>query len=251
MSVLGIITCEVLEQEFAYILSSDTDLGRVTVIKNIWSDWLARAIEERLPGKVVLIPHMKAFISEPTVPLEVVVFVLEFALHRNRRVLQKAVAQAAREMGPHIHALLLGYGLCGNAFFCPEELLDVSVPIFFPAELGHPVDDCVGMLIGGRERYYSEQRQVPGTFFMTPGWTRHWKRLFSDTRQGRNDQALKRLFTGYKRCLLIRTPVMQEDAMRENTSEFCNNLGLYIDICDGTLNLLNSAWLSAKQSLVR
>ena len=32
--------------------------------------------------------------------------------------------------------------------------------------------------IGGRECYYKEQCKVAGTFFMIPGWTYHWKRMF-------------------------------------------------------------------------
>ena len=53
-------------------------------------------------------------------------------------------------MGRHVDAIVLGYGLCGNALQKPEELLvDAGVPIFIPMDQDHPVDDCVGLIIGG------------------------------------------------------------------------------------------------------
>ena len=69
------------------------------------------------------------------------------------------------EFGPHVDALVLGYGLCGNALEKPEKLLsEAGVPVFIPMDEDHPVDDCIGLLIGGRECYYKEQCKVAGPF---------------------------------------------------------------------------------------
>ena len=66
-------------------------------------------------------------------------------------------------MSRYVGGLMLGYGRCGGALDDPEALLDVDVPVFIPGGAACPVDDCVGMLMGGRNAYAAEQRRVPGT----------------------------------------------------------------------------------------
>jgi len=78
---------------------------------------------------------------------------------------------------------------------CPEELLsEAGVPIFIPMDDDHPVDDCIGLLIGGRNCYYGEQRKIAGTSFMIPDWTYHWKRLFDQDFGNMSLDIVKRLF---------------------------------------------------------
>jgi hypothetical protein len=68
---------------------------------------------------------------------------------------QEGLAAAGKEMGARVDALLLDYGLCGNALAEPAALLAESgVPAFIPWDEEHPVDDCVGLIIGLRENYY-------------------------------------------------------------------------------------------------
>jgi len=40
-----------------------------------------------------------------------------------------------------------------------------------------PVDDSIGLLIGGGRMILWRTAQGAGTFFMIPGWTHHWKQL--------------------------------------------------------------------------
>jgi hypothetical protein len=44
MSVLGILTCEILELEFAHLLRVDKQLARITVLAHERSAWLLRAL---------------------------------------------------------------------------------------------------------------------------------------------------------------------------------------------------------------
>ena len=121
-----------------------------------------------------LIPQVDAFIPDPSVKLEVLVRVMELALHDRKKILQEALVKAASEMSRHLEAIFLGYGLCGNALDRPEKLLaETGIPVFIPMDEDHPVDDCVGLLLGGRTCYYGEQCKTAGTFFMIPGWTSH------------------------------------------------------------------------------
>jgi hypothetical protein len=250
MSVLGILTCEILELEFANLLASDTDLTRVTVLKDSRSERLIEMLElSRIP-KLKKIKDFSEFDPHSDNQLEILVQVLELALHNRKRTLQQGIKEAAMVFGPHVDALMLGYGLCGNALEKPEQLLaDAGVPVFIPMDDDHPVDDCVGLIIGGRQRYYDEQCNVAGTFFMIPGWTSHWRRMFEQEFGNWSLDMAKRLFRDYERSLLVTTPHMSVEIMRQNSEAFNNLFELRTEVCEGTLKLLHDTWLSTKAFL--
>ena len=222
MAVLGILTCEILENEFAYLLGKDVEVARITVLEDSKSARLIKLLELKGFKNLHRIPHISGFSPEPSEHLEVLVHVLEVALHRKKYILQKGIVSAAREMNRYVDAFFLGYGLCGNALSNPAELLDVDVPVFYPVDKDHPVDDCISMIMGGRECYYAEQCKIPGTYFMTPGWSYHWKSMFGRKSSNIDSDSLKRVFRKYKRFLLIFTPVMPEDEMKRILEEFNN-----------------------------
>lgn len=249
MGVLGILTCEIMELEFACLLGTDPDVSRVTVLEDARSTRLIEALESREFQNVRCIPHINSFFPEPSEHLDVLVRVLELSLHRRKEILQRGLVGAAREMSRHVDALVLGYGLCGGALEDPKQLLDVDVPVFVPTDGGHPVDDCVGLVLGGRNRYHAEQRRIPGTFFMTPGWARHWKKVFGQCFGDVEREAAKRLFVHYERTLLIHTPVMPQNEMKQSANELGRLFGLCVQECEGTLHVLSKAWKAAKAFL--
>jgi hypothetical protein len=250
MAILGILTCEILELEFAYLINSDKDIVRITVLENSRS---VRLIDELAPGETQnlnRITDLESFVPGPENRLEVLVQVLELGLHNRKKLLQQGLIDAARQMGTRVDALLLGYGLCGNALEKPDELLsDAGVPVFIPMDEDHPIDDCIGLLIGGRDRYYGEQCQVAGTFFMIPGWTTHWKRMFEQECGSFSVDMARRLFKDYERSLLISTPIMSLDEMKQNSKVFNELFGLRSEDCKGTLGILQKTWDTTKQYL--
>ncbi|MBL7213825.1 MAG: DUF1638 domain-containing protein, partial [Desulfobacteraceae bacterium] len=130
MAVIGILTCEILELEFAHVLAHDSEIAGITVLEDAHSFGLIEALESAhiRPGRI---PLIKGFTPNYPGRLEVLVRVLELALHNRKRVLQEGLVKAAKEMGRYVDAIILGYGLCGNALQKPDELLaDASVPIF-------------------------------------------------------------------------------------------------------------------------
>ena len=250
MAILGILTCEILELEFAYLLNSDKDIARITVLENSRSVRMLDELGSAETRNLDRITDLDSFTPDLENRLEVLVHVLELGLHNRKELLQQGLVDAAREMGSRVDALLLGYGLCGNALEKPDELLsDAGVPIFIPMDEDHPVDDCVGLLIGGRERYYGEQCQVAGTFFMIPGWTTHWKRMFEQEFGNLSPEMAKRLFKNYERSLLISTPIMSLEEMKQNSEAFNELFGLGTEVCQGTLGILKKTWDTAKQYL--
>jgi hypothetical protein len=122
MKVLGIITCQILELEFAHLLARDPDLGWISVIEDDFSAGFIKAMEASGCNHFHRIARLGASSpSEFSGPLESVVRVMELGLHNRKRLLQQALVQATLEMSQHVDAIMLGYGLCGNALEKPEE----------------------------------------------------------------------------------------------------------------------------------
>ncbi|HEM61844.1 MAG TPA: DUF1638 domain-containing protein [Chloroflexi bacterium] len=250
VSVLGVICCEVLELEFAYLLASDRELARITVLEDGRSERLLSSLgAQGLPG-VERISTLGEFVPHGHGQPEALVRVLELGLHIWPQKLRTALVQAAEEMAPRVDALVLGYGLCGNALEAPSTLLShLGVPVFLPMNEDHPVDDCIGLLIGGRERYYAEQCKVAGTFFVTPGWAYHWRRLLDQEMGGVSLEMARRMFQHYARTLLISNPVMSDQEMQESIQEFVDTFGFRIEACQGTISILQTTWQEARDSL--
>ncbi len=250
MGTLGIITCEILEREIAYMLARDPDVERVTVLEDARSDGLIELLESQGARNVQRIPHVSSFRPEPSEGLNVIVRVLEMGLHRNGHVLDRALSEAARELSFYVKGLFLGYGSCGRWRRGMRERLGVTIPVFFPKDGGRRVDDCIGLFIGGRKNYYAEQCKVPGTFFITSGWACHWQEMFEsfglDTR---HFNLLKKMFAHYTRFLLILTPVMERDEMRNRIQGLKEILDLDIEEYEGTLDPLIEAWNDFKAYL--
>jgi Protein of unknown function (DUF1638) len=246
--ILGIITCQILELEFAHLLSRDSEVSRVTAVEDPCSLELMKALKDRSPDRLKAITSLNAFVRRASSQLEVLLCVKEVGLHSSIKRLQSEIISTAVAMGPFVDAIMLGYGLCGNALQDPQMLLcDAGVPIFVPMDDDHPVDDCVGLIIGGREAYYGEQCQCAGTMFMNAGFSRYWKQVLH-SRQF--DPAITRLLlANYERSLLLPTEVLSEDEMAANVTEFNAMYGLRLESRPGTLEILRDTWLAAKTFL--
>ncbi|MGD8911921.1 MAG: DUF1638 domain-containing protein [Candidatus Thiodiazotropha sp.] len=249
MAVIGIITCEILELEFAWLLGDDRDIQRISVLEDSHSRRLIELLEARQAPNLRCLPHPHAFTPEPDEPLEVLVRVLAMGLHRNRKVLRHALAKSAQGLRPHIDVLLLGYGLCGGALNDAPAVVDMDIPVFQPMDDNHPIDDCIALCMGGRERYYSEQRKIAGTYFLTPGWSRHWRRMLDMDSGEVSQPGLKRLLYDYERVLLLESPVIPDDELQRRGAQFGRLTGLCLETQAGTLTPLTAAWNATKAAL--
>ena len=252
MAVLGIITCEILEREFAYLLNHDPEIAAVHILQNRFSQELTGTVTRHTKMSPQLIHSLADFTPTSVTGLEVIVRVMKVGLHSIIKDLQHEVVLAVTEMAPYVDAILLGYGLCGNALNDHHELLsDSPVPVFLPMDGDHPVDDCVGLIIGGRENYYEEQCKVAGTMFINSGFMRHWKTVLHEGRTAKKYgvDILKRLMANYERSLLLPTPVASEQELAQAVEEFNEIYGLRTEVRPGTLDLLQQAWISAKRTV--
>ena len=82
---------------------------------------------------------------------------------RLRRELQEAVDRVEKEHAPE--AIVIGYGLCSRG----TEGVRTSRAKLVVAR----AHDCITILLGSKERYADYVRQVPGTYWYSPGWNKH------------------------------------------------------------------------------
>ena len=248
MPILGIIACQILELEFAHLLSWDSDVSCVTVVEDPYSLELLKKLKDRSPERLKAIASLNAFVRRDCGELEILLCVKEVGLHSVIKRLQSEIIATAVAMGPFVDAIMLGYGLCGNALQDPQRLLcHAGVPIFVPMDDGHPVDDCVGLIIGGRKAYYGEQCKCAGTMFMNAGFSRYWKQVLQSGQAA--PEITRQLLANYERSLLLPTEVLSESEMVANVTEFNAKYGLRLESRPGTLKILRDTWLAAKSFL--
>lgn len=253
MARIGVITCQILELEFAHVLSSDPDVSEIRVINDAFSEELIRILENDGAKKSYRLSAVGDFPEKEEDGFRVLVRVLEVGLHSNIPILTRGVAEAVAAMASFVDAVILGYGLCGNALGHAADLFkNIRIPVLLPMDGDHPVDDCVGLIIGGRENYYAEQCRCAGTMFMNSGFSRHWKQIFSpslpEKLAAKKDKVMKRLMANYQRSLILPTPVLGELELRENIREFNETYGLRTECRPGTLALLEDAWKTVKRA---
>jgi hypothetical protein len=250
MPVLGIITCEILEQEFAKLLTDDRDIGQISILQDSHSKGLIERLQQSDTPQLHCLPHLNALQAEPSDKVQLLIRVLALGLHRNQRVLRHALSDAAMSLRPYINALLLGYGQCGGAIDDSQSLLDLDIPIFQPMDGNCPVDDCVALCLGSKENYYEEQRKVAGTYFLTPGWSKHWRRMLDPRGDEQSQVGLKRLLRDYERALLVQSPAQPLSELKREGAEFSRLTGLRLETQQGTMEGLTTSWMQAKAAVM-
>jgi hypothetical protein len=255
MTKLGIITCQILELEFAHILSNDPDISEIWIVADAFSKELIEILEDRGLQQVHRASNMGELDADETIDIAVLVRVMEVGLHSNISTLRQEVVAAVKDIAPFVNAVLLGYGLCGNALNNTSELFDdIRIPVMLPMQNEKPVDDCVSLIIGGTENYYEEQCRCAGTMFMNAGFSRHWDKILSMNIPTKlihkKDKILDRIWGHYKRSLLLTTPVLGEKELRDNTKDFNDRFGLKTETRAGTLSILENAWKELKKAAI-
>lgn len=236
---IGLLMCEVLEEEMAHLLSRYLAITRISVVASKFSESFQDYVAES-GGRIQLLHHLHDF--EPSGGVDVVVSVLEVALHMVKENLQEGVRKGAAALAQHVDVLMLGYGMCGNVLADPEEVLgDIGVPIVVPRnDDGSIIDDCVCLVLGGTDAYLEQVYKEAGTWFLTPGWLRHWETLLVKELGAKDIPTVKWIFdrTGYKRALMVETGVGDPEDFRVESERFAEIFGFYVDRTPGSLRIL-------------
>jgi len=126
---------------------------------------------------------------------------LDFGLHLRpsemRPVLQERLDALAEPS-----TVIVGYGLCGNGVVDVESGPHTLV---FPR-----THDCIGMMLGSRQRYAEEFAAEPGTYYLTRGWLESGDDPLSEYRgyvegygEERADRLIDMMYGSYRKVRLV------------------------------------------------
>jgi hypothetical protein len=251
--VIGLLTCEVLENEMVHILSHDPAIKKVTFIEGDPSKDSIAALHKLMGDRLATVKNAADFLPDPALSFEVLASTLRVGLHMDKSLLREGVTEHARILAEKSDALVLGYGLCGNVLLDIEKLLTgLPCPIVMPQNQdGSTIDDCVCLVLGGTEKYMDHVRREAGTWFVTPGWLKHWETLLVKELHCRDISMVKWIFkkADYKRALMVDTGIGDHETLRTETEKFAAAFEFYIEEAKGTLYILERAFDRAKSLL--
>lgn len=116
---------------------------------------------ERAPTVLIgcqALEHVLAPLAERCVTREF----KKIALHLHPDRLREELNETVSRLEGEGVTIILGYGLCGRAL---QGVVSQKSRLVLPR-----VDDCVGGLLGSRERHRQVLNENPGTFFLTEHW---------------------------------------------------------------------------------
>jgi len=249
MKRIGIIVCQIFEDELLEILESFPEIDKILIYDNEASkEFQNIAIKDLSPDKFRVIRELCSvkFLKREN-NIEALLYLLPLALHVDPPLIKTEVASAAKELEKHVDYLVLFFGLCGNSLGDVEALMKeskIEVPVIILKDhKGEIVDDCVCALIGSRNRYIETINEEPGTWFMTYGWAKYWKELSCETVGSFNIDKMKLVFdrTGYKRTIAVDLDFGNKELYYERCKEFSEIFNLPVCYKKGNTNLLKEA----------
>ncbi len=168
---------------------------------------------------------------------------LDVQLHLNPDNLRARLQQEIDRIEEDGCDIVLAYGLCGRSV---ERLSSQKSRLIIPK-----VDDCVGMLLGSRERHRKIQAVCPGSFFLEPEWIGTEMDIFCQCKKGLenfSEEQIERIvqlaLNHYSTLALIEHPEHGEALAECQQLAETHGLNLKRYISDLTLlsDLLNGNW---------
>jgi hypothetical protein len=189
MQVMGIISCNIFEDEIVHLVEHDREVSKVIIIKNENSGGIVRKLEKiGCPFREVNLEnvddHMffRELHLENDVGVALVLNILEIVgVNQRRKRLKLNVYDAILRMSLFSDGLLLLYGLCGNMLKDIEaDFEHLKCPVITLKDTeGNIVDDCICATLGGKNSFIDIVKSLEGkrTFMLTPMWAANWERM--------------------------------------------------------------------------
>lgn len=170
---------------------------------------------------------------------------LDFGLHVNPENMKRVIIEKVNALEGKVDAVFLGYGIC-------QSLSGITTQFKIPVAMLE-VDDCIAALLTP-SGYETERKKCAGTWYNTPffseaGMRRLMKEFrLDDPKFQKYDKMwfIKRLFSGYSRCLYINTGVGDVERQEAFSRAFAEELNLRHETTQGTVSILRDGLMRAK-----
>lgn len=152
---------------------------------------------------------------------------LDYGLHATPRLLNKAVQEYLDQIeSPSL--VVLGYGLCGNGL---ADIRSGKHTLVIPK-----ADDCIAIFMGSRQRYMSQFKEHPGTYYLTKGWFEvgsdpltEYEKLLPKYGAETADWLMEQQYQNYRRLLFVAHRREDLEAYRPRALEvaaYCERFGM-------------------------
>lgn len=165
---------------------------------------------------------------------------LEYGLHS----IPKQLKQVVQDEIDHIESpslVVLGYGLCGNGL---DGILARKHTLVIPK-----ADDCIAIFMGSRQRYMTQFKEYPGTYYLTKGWFEvgsdplsEYEKLLEKYGVETSDWLMEQQYQHYKHLMFIAHRQEDFDAYRPRALEvaaYCERFGMVYKEYPGSEDFLD------------
>jgi hypothetical protein len=258
-NVLGIVGCQVLEDEMAYVVASDPDTDQILIIDSTIQKTVTDKIKRMAPRKKVKCIDENCTIKEFQLPpgMSTILWVKPIGLHQSPPLLREEVLKAINRIEPLTRSILLFYGQCGNAFRSLEMITAGSrVPVTILKDNdGSMIDDCFGTELGGKEEYRNFLINQNGpAYVLNTMWAANWRVFMQDVQMlhdPNNLEEAKEVFKymDYKTAIGLNTGLGDLDAFEHQLQEFASIFDLQMEHHRATLRIVENSYNEAKRLL--
>ena len=173
----------------------------------------------------------------PLMPPDQAYEMLDFGLHLRPKNLKEALQEAIDAAAADYDIIILGYGLCSMAVV---GLKANNCTIVIPR-----VDDCIACFLGSQDAYMEQQRNEPGTYYLTKGWIEvsdtlldEYKRMVEKYGEKTADRLMGIMLKNYKRLVYIDTGVTDQEKYRIYAREVAEQFNLRFEEMPGSNALI-------------
>ncbi|HII00191.1 TPA: DUF1638 domain-containing protein [Methanosarcinaceae archaeon] len=267
MQVMGIISCNIFEDEIVHLVENDREVGEVIIIKNENSGGIVRKLEKiGCPFRevnLVNVDEHRFFRELHLENAEGVVLVLNIleivGVNQRRTRLKLNVYDAILRMSLFSDGLLLLYGLCGNLLKDIEadfECLNCPVITLKDSE-GNIVDDCVCATLGGKTSFIEVVKSLEGnrTFMLTPMWAANWEDMVVANGFARSLELLEESrmvfrVSKYTQVAKINTGLSYQHDFHSKVYEFADYYGLDVREIEADLEIFERCYSELKTAVM-
>ena len=184
--------------------------------------------KRRVIACATVIEEMLSILPED-VPYEV----LDFGLHLNPADLKKVLQEKINEASLDAEVLLLGYGLCSMAVV---GLQATAATLVIPR-----TDDCIAIFLGSANAYKEQNKQEPGTYYLTKGWIEVGDTPFDEHNlliekfgEAKAERMTKLMLKHYKRLAFINTGQYEIERYQDYSRQTAQKFGLRYEEIKGS-----------------
>jgi len=247
---LGVIVCPILEDELVYNLANDNEEKNIFLLESdnsieISEKMTSKGIKHTIFDERMFLNGMEPV---PEDSYNIIILMKEMSLHSEPEILKENLRDTLRFMQSKVDAFALYYGLCGNANKGIEEWAkeNLEVPVaIFKDRCGNTCDDCIGVAVGGTDRYYELQKKHTGVLYYTPAMATKWRDFFGNEEmfKGGDTKDYSRLklildMCDYHDVMIIPTGLGDKDAFLAAVDDFSREFDFNIlQLEDGWVTL--------------